>query len=169
MNASGHAAATGAGLLLTIGLCFTCLAQAQTEQVRPRQDTALTYNAHQYLQAEQQLEEALSRNAAQAVAQQLAENFTARTAAVASLDKSEWLRLQPSRARQAWILRELNAQMQDDLCIVSFLRVNPQQPRQQQLIVDIWRDSTRQLLNRFEGPLGLGASKPTAIRPDGKG
>lgn len=168
MTTFGKATGTATGLLLSIGLCFPCLAQPQTAQVRPGQDTALTYNAHQYLQAEQQLEEALSRNAAQTVAQQLAENFTARTAAMASLDKSEWLRLQPSRARQAWIIRELNVQVLDDLCIVSFLRVNPQRPRQQQFIVDIWRDSKRQLLNRYESPIEV-APTSSNIRPDGKG
>ena len=165
VNASG----TAAGLLLSLGLCFPCQAQLQTAQVMQRQDAALTFNAHQYLQAEQQLEEAIGRNAAQSLAQQLAENFTARTAAVASLDKNQWLLLQSSRTRQPWIIRDLNVQVQDDLCIVSFLRVNPQQPRQQQFIIDIWRDSTRQLLNRYESPIGNGSARPTIIRPDGKG
>ena len=88
---------------------------------------------------------------------------------MSSLDKSEWLQHQSSRAQQPWIIRDLNAQMQDDLCIVSFVRVNPQRPRQQHFIVDIWRNSTRQLLSRYESPIKLGASKPTPIRPDGKG
>ncbi|PUE33984.1 nuclear transport factor 2 family protein [Limnohabitans sp. Jir72] len=176
MGKTSPTAAAGASLLLSIGLCFPSLGQPQTAQARPsparqmpKQDTALTYNAHQYLQAEQALEEALSRNDAPTIAQLLAPNFTARTASMASLDKSDWLRQQAPRTRQPWIIRELTVQVQDDLRIVSFLRVNPQQASQQQLIVDIWREATRQLLNRYESTIGLGAPKPTPIRPDGKG
>jgi hypothetical protein len=164
----------GACLLLSLCICLPSFGQqhnalSRTGQERQtlKQAPALTYNAHKYLQAEQLIEETLSRGPIQTLEQLLSDNFTARSAS-SSFDKSEWLRPASPRSRKPWTIRELNVQVQDDLSIVSFLRVNPQQPSQQQFIVDIWRDSTQKLLNRFESPVGKQAADQP-VRPDGKG
>ena len=174
MRKSSATAAANAYLLLSFCICLPSYGQQQHAQIRPaqehlpfKQSSALTYNAYKYLQAEQLIEEALSQGLIQSLELKLAENFIARTAG-SSFDKSQWLRSKSRRALHSWTIRELNVQVHDDLSIVSFLRVSPQQPNEQQFIVDIWRDSTEKLLNRYEFPVGQRAIVQP-VKPDGKG
>jgi hypothetical protein len=174
MCKSSASAAVGGYLLLSFCICFPSFAQQHHAQIRPAQEhlplnknSALTYSVYKYLQAEQLIEEALSQGLTQNLELKLAENFIARTAG-SSFDKSQWLRSKSRRSLHSWTIRELSVQVHDDLCIVSFLRVSPQQTNEQQFIVDIWRDSTEKLLNRYEFPVGQRAiAQP--IKPDGKG
>ena len=161
------------------GLLFTGLSTAQ-QSPPPRQDTALTYNAHRYLQAEQRLEDTLSQGSIKLLDQQLAEDFVARGPATPAFDKPLWLKEQAKRAKQGWLIRDIEVQVLGDTCIVSFQRVNLTTSKQQ-FIVDVWSDSQNRLLSRYESlawrpaksqrepSLPNRRSPDGPVRPDGKG
>ena len=142
-----------------------------------QQDKALTYTAHKYLQSEQHLETILDKGTHKELDQYLAENFTARDPSTSSFEKHQWLKQQLMRARQGWLISDIEVQIFDDINIVSFRRVSSK-TSQQQFIVDVWRDSQKKLLSRFEsspwssekGPRQILKENPNIhIKPDGKG
>lgn len=164
------ACVTWASLLLT-GPCWA------QPTLGARADAALTYSAHHYLQAEQQLEEWLAKGLVLQVDQQLGEDFAVRGPTTPDFDKNRWLQAEAQRARQGWIVRNIDVQSQGDIRIVSFQRVN-RQTWQQQFVVDVWSDSQNKLLSRYEsmpwlppkGQKSTPAPSPQGhIRPDGKG
>lgn len=145
---AGRQAVVVLSCLWTGLLCFQALAQAPSEATH----ALATVLTHKYLQSERALEQWFSTGMANKVQQQLSDDFSAHIPPDEELGQKPWIERQIAQSRTPWAVTNLQASLQDDICVVSFLRIQPQ-TRKWQFIVDIWRESSQKLLARFEGPL----------------
>jgi len=126
---------------------------------------ALTYNAHRYLDAELQIEEALQQGQLDNLSPYLAKDFVLHSPGGKNFDKNLWVKNQTSRKQESRMIRDVSVELLDDIAIVSFERVDPKTFKTQ-FVVDVWRDASHKLQHRYESPIRPG---PKSIRPDGKG
>jgi len=142
-------------------------------------DSALTYRGQQYFEIESRIEEAIKNKTPYTLNKFLSENFSVHRPFLENLSGKEWLERKFIEPRQEWLIRDIEVQTFDNISIVSFSKVNIAS-KEQQFIVDVWVDSEKKLLSRYEvfpslsaPPIKAGPSKgaPTKnqIRPDGRG
>lgn len=142
-------------------------------------EPALTYSAHQYLQLESRIQEALKNGTVQTLNPLLSNEFRFHRPSSPNLSKQEWFAAQSANRQQEWQIRDVEVQVLGDIRIVSFTKLDTS--RQTPLfIVDVWSHAQQKLLSRYEAaaslplpqpPVGPGSATPDKnhMRPDGRG
>lgn len=129
-----------------------------------------TRSVSRYLGLERSLQDALERRDRAATMAMLGEDFALRTSAGAEVDSTgDWLKREFASARSEGLVRDLSVREADDLAIVSFLldrgpighRANATW-----FVVDVWRQSTQQLLTR--SMTRAAGAPPRPGRPSGR-
>lgn len=138
-----------------------------------------TYSAHQYLQIELSIEEALKNGASQKLNKLLSDDFRFHSPSQPNLNKQEWFAARYADAHQEWQIRDVEIESFAHVLIVSFTRFN-MTSKEQRFVVDVWNDANKQLSSRYEAPLSSSAHPPKVtpdqnlptndhIRPNGRG
>ena len=123
-----------------------------------------------YLDRERGLQDALEQRRRAAAVAFLADDFTLRTSASEDVQSGdEWLQNEFTLAHSQGIVRDLSVREVDDVAVVSFLLDRGTAGRRTALtwfVVDVWRQSTHQLLSRSMTRAIGSSTKPN--RPSGK-
>ena len=139
-----------------------------------------TYSAHQYLQIELSIEDALKNGASQKLNKLLSDDFRFHSPSQPNLNKQEWFAARYADAHQEWQIRDVEVERFGHvLRIVSFTRFNVTS-KEQRFVVDVWNDANKKLSSRYEAPLSSSAHPPKVIpdqnlptndqiRPNGRG
>jgi len=140
-------------------------------------DSALTYQAHQYLEIELSVEDAFRNQTIHTLNKFLSKEFSVHRPSQPSLGRQELLKIRSAEPHQEWLIRDVEVQTFDGISIVSFTRVNATS-KEQLFIVDIWKDSLKKLQSRYEVsapsvvPQTIPPKEPFTkeqIRPNGRG
>lgn len=131
-----------------------------------------TRSVSKYLGLERGLLEHIAQRDRAAVAALLAEDFEARTpASPDAIARDEWLQREFARPADDRIVHGLSVREVDDVAIVSFLLGSAKPHRKGQsaptlFVVDVWRQSSGQLIERYvDRPV---AAPPAPSRPTGR-
>lgn len=123
-----------------------------------------------YVDRERGLQEALEQRQRAAVAAFLVDDFTLRTSASEDVEsRDDWLRREFASAPSTGMVRDLSVREVDDVAVVSFLLDRGPAGRRTAstwFVVDVWRQSTQQLLSRSMTRAVGSSTKPN--RPSGK-